>query len=122
MVRAFTPPSSISQGHRGMARVVLPRRKPAMTTENDVVTLDGTVLSHETAAAVEQALTFPLFEAILTRRARRFAVGAALPGGPTAWMSQQPPLPLTAVEQDLLAAAGTGLTGLQLGDWSYRDA
>ncbi len=93
-----------------------------MATENDAVTLDGTVLSRETAAAVEQALTFPLFEAILTRRARRFAVGAALPGGPTAWTSQQPPLPLTPVEQDLLAAAGTGLTGLQFGDWSYRDA
>jgi len=93
-----------------------------MTTESTAVTLDGGVLSRETAAAVERALKFPLFEAILSRRARRFAVGATLPGGPTAWSSQQPPLPLTPVEQDLLAAAGTGLSGLQLGDWSYRDA
>lgn len=83
--------------------------------------LEGALLSAAEVAAVEQALRVPLFETILSRRARRFAAGATLPGGPTSWRSQQPPLPLSPLEQDLLLAAGTGLSGLQLGDWSYRD-
>ncbi|MHB8573938.1 MAG: hypothetical protein ACYDCQ_01275 [Dehalococcoidia bacterium] len=92
-----------------------------MTTTDAALRLNGQPLPAKTAGAIEQALQFPLFEAILSRRARRFAVGASLPGGPTAWISQEPSLPLSPVEQDLLAAAGTGLSGLQLGDWSYRD-
>lgn len=83
---------------------------------------DGTALPAAPLAAVDAALRFPLFDAILSRRARRFAVGAELPGGPNAWRSAADPLPLTDAEEDLLAAAGTGLSGLQLGDWSYRDA
>ncbi len=83
--------------------------------------LDGEPLPAHAAAAIEQALRYPLYDAVLSRRARRFAVGAELPGGPTAWRSSEPPLPLTALEQDLLLAAGTGLSGLQLGDWSYAD-
>ncbi len=83
--------------------------------------LHGEALPAGAAEAIAAALRFPLYDAILSRRARRFAVGAELPGGPTAWRSAQPPLPLTPVEQDLLAAAGTGLSGLQLGDWSYAD-
>jgi hypothetical protein len=93
-----------------------------MTTAANAVTVNGVPVPAETAGALEQVLAFPLFEALLARRARRFAVGATLPGGPTAWQSRQPPLPLLPVEQDLLAAAGTGLSGFQLGDWSYRDA
>src|SRR5207248_2119503 len=92
------------------------------TTSDPSVLLDGEHVPAGAIEAIEEALRFPLFDAILTRRARRFAAGAKLSGGPTAWASEQPPLPLTRVEQDLLAAAGTGLSGLQLGDWSYRDA
>jgi len=95
----------------------------ATTRDGDnSLTLDGKAILPATAAALEAALRYPLFDAIVQRRARRFAAGATLPGGPTQWQSARPPLPLDPVEQDLLTAAGTGLSGLQLGDWSYRDA
>src|SRR3989441_227818 len=89
--------------------------------EQATVLIEGEPVPGDVVEALEDALRYPLFDAILTRRARRFATGATLPGGPTAWRSEQPALPLSKVEQDLLAAAGTGLSGLQLGDWSYRD-
>ncbi len=57
---------------------------------------------------------FPLIDALVGRRSRRFALGATLPGGPLAHQSQHEPLPLDELEQLLLLATMTGNTG-----WNY---
>ncbi|MBX3015412.1 MAG: hypothetical protein KF832_28085 [Caldilineaceae bacterium] len=66
------------------------------------------------SAGLQTALTFPLIEALIGRRSRRFALGASLPDGPLAYTSTQAPLPLSEEEQLLLLAAMTGNTG-----WHY---
>ena len=70
---------------------------------------------------VERALTFPLYQAILTRRSRRFPKGATMPGGLTAYTSKHEAQPLTETEEALVAMAGTGLTGVNLSDLPFRD-
>jgi hypothetical protein len=62
----------------------------------------------------EASLKFPLMEALLGRRARRFSVGASLPDGPLAFTSRQEPLPLTELEKMLVLTAMGGNTG-----WHY---
>lgn len=57
---------------------------------------------------------YPLFEAMLGRRARRFGLGMEIPSGPLAYRSRHAPLPLSALERDLLLIAGTGVSG-----WSF---
>jgi hypothetical protein len=59
-------------------------------------------------------LAFPLFEAILGRRARRFGLGMEVPSGPLAFRSAKEPLPLSEQEQAILVAAATGVSG-----WSF---
>src|SRR5262249_29041492 len=63
---------------------------------------------------LQSALTFPLIEALLGRRSRRFPLGGSLPDGPLAYTSTQEPLPLSELEQLLLLLAMTGNTG-----WHY---
>lgn len=63
---------------------------------------------------LQTALAFPLVEALLGRRSRRFAQGASLPDGPLAYTSSQEPLPLGEAEQLLLLLAMTGNNG-----WHY---
>ncbi len=63
---------------------------------------------------LQSALTFPLMEALLGRRSRRFALGSSLPDGPLAYSSTEAPLPLSEIEQLLLLTAMTGNTG-----WHY---
>lgn len=60
------------------------------------------------------ALNFPLVQALLGRRSRRFSLGAAIPDGPLAFTSLKDPLPLTDLEQMLILAAAAGNTG-----WNY---
>jgi hypothetical protein len=62
---------------------------------------------------LEAALQFPLVEALLGRRARRFSVGAEIPAGPLAYKSQHPPRPLEPLEQMLVLTAAAGNTGWQ---------
>jgi hypothetical protein len=57
---------------------------------------------------------FPLFDAILGRRARRFGLGMQIPSGPLAHTSEAEPLALSELERSILIAAGTGVTG-----WSF---
>jgi hypothetical protein len=52
-----------------------------------------------------------LLEALLHRRSRRFAPGMTLDGGPLAYASDRPPVPLTLDEQAALAFAACGITG-----------
>jgi hypothetical protein len=53
-------------------------------------------------SAVHGAWTYPLFDAILQRRARRFPLGATMPGQEQAFVSPHAPLPLDPVEEALL--------------------
>ncbi len=59
-------------------------------------------------------LEFPLMQALFGRRARRFGLGMEIPSGPLAFRSSKEPLPLTALEQMILVAAATGVSG-----WSF---
>ncbi|MFC6993917.1 hypothetical protein ACFQH3_20700 [Haladaptatus sp. GCM10025707] len=59
-------------------------------------------------------LEYPLLQAIFGRRARRFGLGMEIPSGPLAFESDADPHPLSDLEQSVLVAAGTGVTG-----WSF---
>ena len=59
------------------------------------------------------AASFPTLEAILTRRARRFPLGAEITG-PLAYRSEHEPVPLAYEEEAILVAAATGATGVAL--------
>ena len=65
-------------------------------------------------AGLEEALAFPLVEALHGRRARRFSLGAEIPDGPLAYTSRHDPLPLDDVEKMLVLTAAAGNTG-----WHY---
>lgn len=65
----------------------------------------------EIPRGLEEAARFPLMQALLGRRARRFSVGTELPDGPLAYKSSLPPLPLDDLEQLLVLTAAAGNTG-----------
>jgi hypothetical protein len=65
----------------------------------------------ELPPGLEEAVRFPLVEALLGRRARRFPLGASIPDGPLAYTSEHPPLPLGELEQMLVLCATAGNTG-----------
>jgi len=71
---------------------------------------------------VEEAWNYSLFDAIMNRRSRRFGLGMEITEGPNKFKSPNPPEPLDELEEALLIAAGTGITGLNLGDlpWAAR--
>jgi hypothetical protein len=52
--------------------------------------------------------------ALFGRRAKRFGLGMEIPSGPLAFRSVKDPLPLTELEQMILVAAATGVSG-----WSF---
>lgn len=60
---------------------------------------------------VQDLQTFSLFDALLGRRSRRFAMGAVLPDGPLAYASNAKPLPLTELEKMIVLCAAAGNTG-----------
>lgn len=68
--------------------------------------------------ALEAAASFPTLEAIFTRRARRFALGAEITG-PLAYRSEQEAVPLAYEEEAVLVAAGTGITGVVREEWPF---
>jgi hypothetical protein len=67
------------------------------------------------ANAVTEFLKFPLMQAIFGRRARRFGLGMEIPSGPLAFKSRSEPIPLSDLEQALLIAAATGVSGWNFG-------
>jgi len=67
------------------------------------------------ANPIHELLQFPLMEAIFGRRARRFALGMEIPSGPLAFKSRHAPVPLSELEQAVLIAAATGVTGWNFG-------
>ncbi len=62
-------------------------------------------------AGLEEAVRFPLIEALQGRRARRFSLGAEIPDGPLTFKSKHEPLPLSELEQMLVLTACAGNTG-----------
>ena len=64
--------------------------------------------------------SYPLLDALLNRRSRRFAKGRTLDGGPLSYSSTQPPDPLTHSEEAALAFAACGITGHALAELPYQ--
>ncbi len=73
----------------------------------------------DTPRSLEGTVRYPLLDALLNRRSRRFGRGMRLPGGPLAYASVHPPHPLTVEQEALLAFAACGVTGYALGDLPY---
>ncbi|MCP3141749.1 hypothetical protein [Pyxidicoccus xibeiensis] len=65
-------------------------------------------------AGFDDVLSFPLLQALLGRRARRFSMGASIPDGPLAHTSRHEPMPLSELERLLVLLAAGGNTG-----WHY---
>lgn len=63
----------------------------------------------------EDLLEYPLLRALFGRRARRFGLGMTIPSGPLAFTSAKDPMPLTELEQMILVAAATGVSGWTFG-------
>jgi hypothetical protein len=70
--------------------------------------------SNAGGAPLETLLEFQLLDAMFGRRARRFGFGMEIPSGPLAFRSDKAPLPLSELEQTILVAAATGVSG-----WSF---
>jgi hypothetical protein len=68
------------------------------------------------SAPLDQAWTYPLFEALYRRRSRRFGLGFEMQEGPFRFKSAHAPVPLTELEEALLVGAGVGFTGLAFWD------
>lgn len=73
----------------------------------------------ESREGLEHLTDYPLLDALLERRSRRFSTGMEIEAGPTAYTSDQKPQPLTETEQAVLTFAACGITGPALADWSY---
>jgi hypothetical protein len=68
------------------------------------------------SAPLDQAWSYPLFEALYRRRSRRFGLGFEMQEGPFRYKSAHAPVPLTELEEALLVGAGAGFTGLAFWD------
>lgn len=67
------------------------------------------------AKGLKALLEFPLPQALFGRRARRFGLGMEIPSGPLAFRSEEDALPLSELEQTILVAAATGVSGWNFG-------
>lgn len=68
----------------------------------------------------ERVRAYPLLNALLNRRSRRFGTGMRLYGGPLAYASTLAAQPLTMQEEAALAFAACGVTGYALGELPYE--
>ena len=67
------------------------------------------------------ALTYPLFDALLSRRSRRIAKGiSSVRAGSLTYVSEERPQPLSPLEEAVLVAA-TGMTGVTFPDRPFQD-
>jgi len=71
--------------------------------------------------SVQRAWNYPLFDAIFQRRARRFPLGATMPGDLAPYTSTKEPVPLDEIEEAMLVMAGTGISGVNLADLPFND-
>jgi len=60
---------------------------------------------------LDELLKFPLIDALIGRRSRRFCMGAEIPDGVLAFKSKQKPMPLSELEQLILLSIMEGVTG-----------
>jgi hypothetical protein len=67
----------------------------------------------------ERLARYPLLDALIERRSRRFGSGMSLNGGPLAYDSTHAPQPLSLEEEAALAFAGCGITGFALSELPY---
>jgi hypothetical protein len=65
-------------------------------------------------AALAELSSFPLMDALLGRRSRRFPMGGQIPDGPLAYQSRHAHVPLTELETLLILSVMGGTTG-----WHY---
>ncbi|RDI62897.1 hypothetical protein [Nocardia pseudobrasiliensis] len=72
-------------------------------------------LTEKQRAALGKLAEFPLLDAIYGRRSRRFPVGGAIPAGPLAFTSRQPPQPLSDLERAIVLNTVAGWTGWHFG-------
>ncbi len=70
----------------------------------------------EKPQGLDVALRYGLFEAIFSRRSRRFGLGMELTEGRLRHRSRYEPVPLSELEEALLVWAATGTTGMALAD------
>lgn len=71
------------------------------------------------ASAHESLARYPLLDALLGRRSRRFGSGMRLDSGPLAFASALDPQPLTLAEEAALAFAANGVTGPTLAELPF---
>jgi hypothetical protein len=71
-------------------------------------------------SSIERIPTYPLIDALLRRRSRRFGRGMKLNGGPLAYTSELPPQPLSIEQEAALAFAACGITGYALAELPYE--
>lgn len=76
--------------------------------------------SRSSVAAASPAESYPLLDALLHRRSRRFGPGMRLNGGPLAYQSTHQPQPLTLDEEAALAFAACGITGPILAELPFE--
>lgn len=67
----------------------------------------------------QQARTYPLWDALFSRRTRRVAAGVSFKSGALSFASRRAVQPLTELEEAMLIAS-TGITGLALADNPYQ--
>lgn len=65
----------------------------------------------EIPEGLQNAVDFPLVEALYGRRARRFSMGAEIPDGPLKYKSKQKPKALSDLQQMMVLTAAGGNTG-----------
>ncbi len=73
----------------------------------------------DTRKLLEETWNVPLFEAVFSRRSRRFGLGMEIKHGPNAYKSEAEPIPLSLEEEAMLCMAATGMSGMNLSDMPH---
>lgn len=85
-----------------------------LTTFGNQLKEKGNILLDKLPAipkGIQDAVRYPLIDALHNRRARRFSMGAELPDGPLAFKSKHEPVPLSDLEQMMVLTSTAGNTG-----------
>ena len=76
----------------------------------------SSILSPGAPPGLMDALSYPFFQTVFDRKSRRVGLGMTVGSDVLEYTSPYAPVPLSELEEALLCVAGTGLTGLNLGD------
>ncbi len=79
-------------------------------------TTPGALAGQADVPGLDDALSYPFFQSVFDRKSRRVGLGMSVASEQLAYTSPYEPVPLSEIEEALLCVAGTGLTGLNLGD------